>query len=250
MSDWYDVMITDSPESESWQRLADRGGYPVPAFRMHDREERRLWFDGYLERDLRQLAAVEHLADFRRLMRAACLRLGNVLNQADLARDVGLPPSTAKRYMNLMETSFQLVRLEPYAVNRTKRLVKSPKLFWTDSGLAMYVAGEREPRGAHLENIVLNDLLSWRDTCGDRPQVLYWRTDGTAEVDFVIERGDRLLPVEVKSGARVTCSDTNSLRLFLDEYSDLADGALVLYAGDEVFWIADQILAVPWWRMV
>ncbi len=93
---------------------------------MRDPEERRLWFDDYLqtylERDLRQLAAVEHLADFRRLMRAACLRLGNILNQADLARDVGLSSSTAKRYISLMETSFQLIRLEPYSVNRTKRL--------------------------------------------------------------------------------------------------------------------------------
>jgi predicted AAA+ superfamily ATPase len=254
VSDWYDVMITDSLESEPWQGLAERGGYPVPAYRMRSPEERQLWFDGYLqtylERDLRQLAAIEHLADFRRLMRAASLRLGNVLNQADLARDVGLSPSTAKRYVNLMETSFQLVRLEPYAVNRTKRLVKSPKVFWSDSGVAMSIAGERQPRGAHLENIVLNDLLCWRDTRTDRPQVLYWRTDGGAEVDFVIELGDRLLPVEVKSGAKVAYADTKSLRLFMDEYADKADGGLVLYSGNDVFWVADRILAMPWWRML
>lgn len=252
--DWRDSLMTDTRDAEPWEALALRGGYPVPAFRMRDEEERRLWFDGYLqtylERDLRQLAAVEHLADFRRLMRAACLRLGNVINQADLARDVGLSSSTAKRYISLMETSFQLIRLEPYSVNRTKRLVKSPKLFWSDTGLAMWIAGEREPRGAHLENIVLNDLLAWRAMRPDRPQVLYWRTDTDAEVDFVIESGDRLLPVEVKSGAKVAYSDTKSMRLFLDEYADLADGGAVLYTGEDVFWIADRILAVPWWRVV
>lgn len=254
VSDWRDLVMSDTPGAEPWEALALRGGYPVPSFRVRDPEERRLWFDGYLqtylERDLHQLAAVEHLADFRRLMRAACLRLGNILNQADLARDVGLSSSTAKRYISLMETSFQLIRLEPYSVNRTKRLVKSPKLFWSDTGLAMRIAGEREPRGAHLENIVLNDLLAWRATHPDRPQVLYWRTSTDAEVDFVIESGDRLLAVEVKSGARVTYSDTKSMRLFLHEYADVAAGGVVLYTGDEVFWIAERILAVPWWRVV
>ena len=149
-----------------------------------------------------------------------------------------------------METSFQLVRLEAYSVNRTKRLVKSPKVYWSDAGLGIWVAGETLPRGAHLENIVLSDLLAWRGTCGDRPQLLYWRTSNGAEVDFVIERGDRVLPVEIKSGARVAYDDTKNLRLFMEEYSDLTKGSLVLCTGEETFWIADRILAVPWWRVV
>jgi predicted AAA+ superfamily ATPase len=254
VSVWRDLVQSDAAGSEPWQSLAARGGYPVPTVQLRDPEDRRLWFETYvhtyLERDLRQLAAVQHLTDYRRLMRAVCLRLGNLLNQADLARDVGLPPSTAQRYLNLMETSLQLVRLEPYAVNRTKRLIKSPKLFWTDTGLAMWVAGEQEPRGAHLENVVLNDLLAWRETCPDRPGVFFWRTARGAEVDFVIERGDRVLPVEVKAAARVSYADARHLRVFLEEYSDLAKGGLVLYAGEDVFWIADRILAVPWWRVI
>jgi predicted AAA+ superfamily ATPase len=254
VAEWRGVFLDEVLEAESWLDLARRGGYPVPALHMRKPDERQLWFDGYqriyLERDLRQLAAVEHLADFARLMRAVCLRLGNLLNQADLARDVGLPPSTAKRYMNLMETTFQLTRLEAYAVNRTKRLVKSPKVYWSDTGLAMWISGEDEPRGAHLENLVLNDLLAWSDARADGSRVLYWRTDKGAEVDFVIERGGRLLAVEVKSGPRVSYADTDSLRLFAKEYEDLVDGALVLYSGEDVFWISDGILALPWWRLL
>lgn len=238
---------------EPWEVLARRGGYPVPAYQMDDEEGRALWFDGYvrtyLERDLRDLSAVENLADFQRLMRAACLRLGNVLNQAELARDVGLPPSTAQRYLSLMETSFQLVRVEAFAVNRTKRLTKSPKLYWSDTGLALHLSAETEPRGAHLENLVLNDLLAWREGRPRHPRVLYWRTAKGAEVDFVVEWGDRVLPIEVKSGRRVRTDDVRALRTFLEEYPDLAPGGLLLYGGEDVFWIAENILAAPWRRI-
>jgi len=237
-----------------WEELARRGGYPTPAYQLDSEEQRALWFDGYvrtyLERDLRDLSAIENLADFRRLMRAACLRLGNVLNQAELARDVGLPPSTAQRYLGLLETSYQLIRLEPFAMNRTKRLVKSPKLFWSDTGLALHLAEEARPRGAHLENLVLGDLLTWRELPTPAPRVLYWRTSRGTEVDFVIEWGERVLPVEVKSGSGVRTADARGLRAFLEEYGDLASGGLILHDGEETFWIGEGILAAPWRRVL
>lgn len=87
-----------------------------------------------------------------------------------------LPQPTVHRYMNLLETSFLLVRVPAYAVNRTKRLIKSPKLYWGDTGLALHLAGLTAPAGAHLENLVLNDLLCWRDARTERAEILYWRT--------------------------------------------------------------------------
>ena len=101
-------------------------------------------------------------------MTAVCLRVGGLLNQADLARDVSLAPSTVQRYLDLLEVSFQLVRLPAYSVNRTKRLVKSPKLYWSDTGLSLHLAGEAQPRGAHLENLVACDLLAWAGARFDR----------------------------------------------------------------------------------
>ena len=183
-------------------------------------------------------------------MRAACLRLGNLLNQADLARDVSLAPSTCQRYLNLLEVSYQFVPLPAYSVNRTKRLVKSPKVYWSDPGMAMFLAGEAEPRGAHLENIVLLDLLAWRDTRIGRPEILYWRTTKGAEVDFVVEWNGRLLPIEVKASREVGHADARHLKLFLSEYPTEALGGVVLYDGDEVFWLAERVLAAPWWRVL
>ncbi len=252
--DWLDLVTAAEAPAESWTEAARYGGYPTPAYHMSDSGNRQHWFAGfastYLERDVAEFSAIEHLADFRRLMRACCLRLGNLLNQAELARDVGLTPSTAQRYLNLLEVSYQLVRLQAYSLNRTKRLTKAPKLYWCDTGLAMYLSGEPEARGAHLENLILTDLLAWRDSEVRPPEILYWRTVKGAEVDFVIEWKDRLLPVEVKTARKVGYGDARHLRTFLEEYEDLALGGLLLHTGDESFWLSDGVLAAPWWRIV
>lgn len=254
VADWYDLVRAQAAPRADWRKLALVGGYPTPAHELAGNAARNVWFRGYvktyLERDLQDLAAIENLVDFRRLMRAACLRLGSVVNQTDLARDTGISRPTLHRYMNLLETSFQAVRIEPYSVNRTKRLVKSPKLYWSDTGLAAHLAGEQNPRGEHLENLILTDLLAWRDAQPAEHQVLFWRTHQGEEVDFVIESADRLLPIEVKASARVAASDARHLRTFCEQYGDAVHGALLLHDGTDVFWVADRILAAPWWRVI
>ncbi len=178
-AEWPNLLATQDVTRDDWRALALRGGYPVPALTLTTREARATWFAGYtlsyLERDLQDLSTVASLPDLRRLMRALCLRLGQLLNQSELGRDVALPQPTVHRWLNLLETSYQLVRVHAYAVNRTKRLIKTPKCYWADTGLALHLAGVSEPTGAHLENLVLMDLLAWRDTQLDRPEVLYWR---------------------------------------------------------------------------
>ena len=217
-------------------------------------DARSLWFDGYLrtylERDLQTMASITNLVDFRRVMRAACLRLGTMVNQADLGRDTRIPRATVQRYLNLLETSFQLVRLAPYAVNRTKRLIRTPKLYWSDPGLALWLGGSGPATGAHLETLVLVDLLVWRDGQVPAPEVLYWRTTTDLEVDFVIEARDRLLPVEVKAAANPGYADTRGIRAFREEYPEQFAGGLLLHGGDRTQWMSDRILAVPWWRVV
>jgi predicted AAA+ superfamily ATPase len=252
--EWRHVLEAESAPPEDWRELARRGGYPVPAHELADPPARALWFDGYtrtyLERDLQDLSTVTSLVDFRRLMRAACLRLGNLVQQTEMGRDVGLPQPTVHRHLDLLETSYQLVRVPAFAVNRTKRLIKTPKLYWCDTGLALHLAGESEPRGAHLENLVLADLLAWRDTRVPAPEVLYWRTVNGEEVDFVLESRGQLLPVEVKASAKPLLADARSLLLFRKEYPDLARAGLLLHTGTETGWIADGILAAPWWRVI
>lgn len=253
-SRWPDLLEAEEAPAADWRALARHGGYPVPALRLSDNSERNDWFAGYaasyLERDVLQLSALHSLVDLRRLMRAACLRLGTLVNQTELGRDVGLPQATVYRHLGLLEASYQLVRLPAYAVNRTKRLIKTPKLYWCDPGLAMHLAAETVPRGEHLENLVLADLLSWAAAEAERTEVLYWRTAGGEEVDFVIERGHRLLAVEVKAATRVSGRDVAGLRSFRAEYGSAVVGGLLLYGGRETMRLAEGIVATPWWRVV
>lgn len=250
---WTRILAAQDPEPEDWQKRVRIGGFPVPAVHMDRPEDRAVWFEGYvqtyLERDLRELSSVASLPDFRRLVRAASLRLGGLANQTELGRDVGLSQPTVHRYLNLLETSYLLVRVPPYAVNRTKRLVKSPKLYWGDVGLALHLAGDPEPTGAHLENLVLQDLLVWRDARAGRAEILFWRTSSGQEVDLVIELGGELLPLAIKASSRAGVRDTQGLRAFRAEYPDKARAGLLLYTGDEVEWLTHDVLAVPWWAV-
>ena len=252
--EWLDLVAAQPDEPEDWRSLARRGGFPLPALHLGTDRQRTVWFDGYvrtyLERDLQGLSSISALPDFRRLMRAACLRTGNLVNQTELGRDVALPQPTVSRYLNLLETSYLLVRLPAYAVNRTKRLIKAPKLYWGDTGVALHLTQEEEPRGAHLENLVLQDLLAWRDARVDRAEVLYWRTSIGEEVDFVIETGDRLLPVEVKAAGRSRLRDAVNLRAFHAEYGDRARAGLMLHTGTAVEWLTPKVLAAPWWKVL
>ena len=253
-SEWRDLLVAESAPEEDWRDCARHGGYPTPSVELPGPEERTLWFAGYtrtyLERDLQDLQAVGSLVDFRRLMRMACLRLGNLVNQTEIARDVGLSQPTVHRHFDLLETSYQLVRLPAYAVNRTKRLIKAPKLYWCDTGLALHLAGETEPRGAHLENLVLADLLAWRDSTAEPPDLLYWRTATGDEVDFVLDWQGRLLPVEVKATSRPRLADARSLSTFRAEYPERTRAGLLLHTGSELSWLADGVLAAPWWKVL
>jgi predicted AAA+ superfamily ATPase len=252
--EWPALLAAQDVEPADWRAVARRGGFPTPALHLKSAQDRAIWFDGYvrtyLERDLQDLSSISALPDVRRLMRAACARLGQIVNQAELGRDVALPQPTVHRWLNLLETSYLLVRLPAYAVNRTKRLIKSPRLFWGDTGVALHLAGESELRGEHLENVVLCDLLAWRDARLERAEVYYWRTATGEEVDLVVEVGDVLLPVEVKATTRPRLGDALRLRVFRSEYGDKARAGLLLHAGTRTEWLAPDVLATPWWRVI
>jgi len=142
---WLDIVREEAVPRWDWREAVQHGGFPAPAVELDDARARSLWFEGYvatwLERDLRDLQMVSNLQNFQSLMQAAVLRIGNLLNHTELGRDVKMPATTVHQYMNLLDTSFQATRLLPYAVNRTRRLIKSPKLYWNDVGLALRSAG-------------------------------------------------------------------------------------------------------------
>lgn len=127
--------------------------------------------------------------------------------------------------------------------------MKSPKIFWSDPGLALFLAG-REPTGADFENIIFADLATWSASQFDRPQILYWRTRGGEEVDFVVETKSGLLAVEAKSSRTVGPRDAAGLRAFRDEYPDLFLGGLLLHDGDTVEALSERIIAAPWHAVI
>jgi predicted AAA+ superfamily ATPase len=166
-----------------------------------------------------------------------------------LGRDVALSQPTVHRWLNLLEISYQLVRLPAYAVNRTKRLIKSPKIYWNDTGMALFL-GRAGPGSEHLENIVLHDLLVWRDARIEPAELGYWRTATGEEVDFVVETGGKLLPIEVKANAHPRLADCAHLRGFRAEYGRKARAALLLHTGSLLEWLAPDVLAAPWWKVL
>ena len=239
-----------------WTERALVGGYP-PVVLADSAQERTRWFEGYvrtyLERDLQEIASISALADFRRVMGLAAARLGRILNQSELGRDAGLSQPTVHRYLNLLETSYQLVRIPAFSRSRTRRLVKSPKAYWGDTGLAGFLlrlGDAAEVRrhaagGALLENMVLAQLLAWREVEARRPEVSYWRTAAGIEVDFVLEARGRLLPVEVKASARARPEEARALEMFLDEHPRAASVGLLLYGGKDVVPVSRRVLAAP-----
>ncbi len=251
---WYDLILAAPAEPADWKPLAWRGGYPIPARELRSDAQRDTWYGAYLNafvtHELRNLYAVEHVADFRRLMRVAARHVGSVMNKSGMAREAGLTQPTAHRYLSLLETAYQLVALEAFTLSRGRDLVKSPKAYWSDTGLSLFLAEEPEPRTVHLENLVLGDLLAWRDAQPRRPRLAHWRSRIGEEVDFVVERGDELLAIDVTRATRPQPADARGLRAFREEYGEQVRGALLLHTGEETFWISQEILAVPWWRVL
>ncbi|PIS37589.1 MAG: ATPase [Nitrospirae bacterium CG08_land_8_20_14_0_20_52_24] len=230
----------------------------MPSLMSLDRSDAvTMWWEGYvatyLERDLRALSQIESLADFRRVMEMLALRSGQMLNQTEISRDAGISQSTVHRYINLIETSCLAERLPAFHVNRTKRLIKAPKFYWLDSGLAAFLAGFHDlasvrsarEAGALFETFILQHLRVLSDLLIPKARVYYWRTVNGKEVDFVIEHGRKLLAVEVKLTSVPLYADIEGLKLFMEEYPETSCGLLV-YNGNEIRRMDERIVAVPW----
>ena len=252
--DWREMLSSRSCPGADWRVLARRGGFPVPAVHTKSDSDRALWFDGYLrsylEGDLRRLSAISALPDLRRLMSASARRTGQLLNQTGIGREVEIPQPTARRYLGLLETSHLVTRLPAFARNPTKRLIKGPKLYWCDTGLALHLAGAPEPTGPHLENLVFQELRSWAAASSRRADLFFWRTTVGEEVDFVIETDGRLLPVAVEATAYPRLRDARGLIAFRDAYGEAARAGLLLHTGDELRWLSGEVLAAPWWTVI
>jgi predicted AAA+ superfamily ATPase len=232
-----------------------RGGYPELA--LDPSRDARLWhasyLQTYLERDVRSLRQVGDLSDFQRFLRMLALRTGTLINFSDLGRDVGVSYQTIKAWVSVLEASGQVVTVHPYHRNVGKRLVKRPKVYFTDTGILAYQLGVREPEQA-LDGMAAGPLFETAVFCalhrllvnrGEALPITFWRTAAGHEVDFLIEDGTTLLAVEAKLSAtpgRKHAAGVVELQKLL---GDQVERGLVACLCDEAFPLTRTVDAVP-----
>lgn len=234
-----------------------RGGYPEPIERASE-ERRAAWYSSYvtaiLQRDVRDMANVEGLTEFPRLLSLIASRAAGLLNFSDLSRGLSMPQSTLKRYFALLEATFLVVALPAWSNNRGLRLTKAPKVMMSDTGLACAVLGmdrarleaDGNARGALIENFVAMELMKQAGWCRGGVRVFHFRTVSGREVDLVLEdSAGRVVGVEVKSGGEVRERDFDGLRALKEAAGAKFVRGVVVYDGPEVVSFGKEFAAVP-----
>lgn len=215
------------------------GGYPrIRDAGLDPTSFHRDYVGTYLERDLRQLSAVRNIAQFQTFMRLCAANIGQVLNLNRLASDCGISQTTATEWLNLMESGYILYRLQPYFTNTRKRLVRRPKLYFHDTGVACFLLGltaaehvENHPlRGALFENHVINEVLKHDLNRNRTAQLQFFRDSNGNEVDLLYGRGPNLVPIEIKSGQTISSDWFKGIDHFARHFP--ATGGAVIYAGE------------------
>ena len=212
------------------------------------------WFKGYehtyLDRDIRDLGRIGDIIPFRGLLHLAALRTSGVLSISDLGRDARLKSTVVSNYLSLMEVSCILYRVAPYLRNPASRLIKSPKFYMGDSGLACYLAGieELKPdnqfKGAMVETYVAQNLVSIVHSTWPRANIYFWNIQGRHEVDFIIETGYKCIAIEVKASARWEKNDLTGLKSFIATTPHCLAGILA-YNGGTAVSLGNKLWAIP-----
>ncbi len=218
-----------------------RGGYPELI--ANPGRDIPLWHSSYtqtyLERDVRSLRQVGDLTQFQSFLRALAARSGQLLNLSDLARDLGVAVNTVKAWLSVLEATHQVFIVRPYFANIGKRLVKSPRVYFADTGSLCHLTGLRDPdhaalgplAGPLMETAVLGEIMKTITHRGERPQVYFWRTAAGAEVDFVVEAEGLLIPIEVKKTATPRPPMTRGIRAFRNDLGDRCGAGFLIHAG-------------------
>jgi len=233
------------------------GGYPK-VFGYKQKELKLNWFENYrttyIERDLRDVAQVADLGDFQRFYQMLAFQTGGILNLSAIANELGISVPTCKKYLQILEASYQYFLLRPYHVNIHKRLVKSPKVYIGDTGLCNYFMGNTSlnellssgKMGGIFENSVISEIKKQNGLLVKRCDLYFWRTAHGSEVDLILEKEGKLIPAEIKSSINLS---TSSFRGMLDfmrlKLPKRIPFGLVFYRGDKAFRLAEKILAVP-----
>jgi uncharacterized protein len=230
-----------------------QGGYPAIA---HDKAVPKTWFSSYIrtyiERDVRQIKNISNLVLFQRLLYLCAGRVGQQLNLSNLANEVGLDYKTAQAWIGIMQASYIIHLLPPYFQNFNKRIVKSPKLYFYDTGLVSYLLGISNPsqlvqhpfRGALFENFIISELLKNRFNKGQQSNLYYFRDSTGNEMDVIIHEGKDLIPVEIKSAETINESFFKNF----DYWKKLTgrEGGILFYGGKQPDHVRKKVSIKSW----
>ena len=214
----------------------------------------RSYVQTYVERDIRLAEDIREVARFGRFLGLAAALTAQEINASQLGRDVGVNPTTARKWLDLLTATFQWLELFPYHGNTLKRLSGKRKGFFRDTGLACSLQRVSSPDalavspllGPVFETWVVNDIHKQFVHMDVPPQAWHWRTAGGAEVDLVLERDGKLYPVEIKCKTHLSKEDARGIRAFRETYKDRVATGLVVYAGEGVYRLAPHAIALPW----
>jgi predicted AAA+ superfamily ATPase len=248
--------LKETIETTDFDAYFFKGGFPE----LYEKPgiEPRYWYPAYLatylERDVRNISNIGNLRDFNRFLRAAATRTGQILSYSELARDVGIAPNTAKSWISVLQASGQIQLIEPYHRNLGKRLIKSPKLYMCDTGLALFLMGFENPEevthhpvfGALWETHVVMQVVRHYFSQGRQLPIWYWRTAHGAEVDLLIEKGGQFIAIEVKVAEypdEKALKGIHELQKFYGEQSLIS--GYIASRTPKAYPISDNINAVP-----
>ncbi|MFC1859354.1 ATP-binding protein [Thermodesulfobacteriota bacterium] len=232
-----------------------RGNYPELV--ANPARDINLWHAGYiqtyLERDVRSLRQVGDLTQFQSFLRALAARSAQLLNLTDLARDLGVAVNTIKAWLSVLEATYQVIVLRPYYANVGKRLVKTPKVYFSDVGTLCYLTGLKDPEhaaagpmgGPIMETAVLSEIAKTLTHCGIDPQLYFWRTSAGTEVDIVIETGGKLVPIEVKLSGTPRPAMAASIKSMMEVFGEKVMPGYVIHPGDIRLPLGSNVTALP-----
>lgn len=234
----------DMNSFDSMEKRILYGGYPRLIV---DNMNKDAFFENYIstyvEKDVRQVLKIKDSDLFRRFVQLVAERIGSMIDISSLAGDCGISTKTANEWLSILETSFICFRLPPYFVNRTKRLVKTPKLYFYDTGLACALLGISDEKqlakdrlkGSLFENLVILEFLKDKYNLVSSDRLYFYRTSDGIEVDLVKQEGRNLTPIEIKFSSTFFPEWVKGISKFKEEYSDESSNGIVIYSGKDSF---------------
>ncbi len=221
-----------------------KGFYP----RIHDKGlEPPDWLGNYyrtyVERDVREIINIGDRESFGRFVRLCAGRNGQILNLTSIANDCGVTHSTVKRWISILEASFLAILLRPHYRNFSKRLIKSPKIYFLDTGLLCFLLRIRSPedlrlhalRGSIFESFVISEFMKNAMNLGEEPDIYFWRDSGGHEIDIIVDRGRELIPIEIKSAQTVVDDFFSGIDYWLNLAGNRGGPSAIIYGGNRSF---------------